>query len=131
MNLFAYGTLMWPAILEAVMGRRLAGAPAALAGYQRLRVKGASYPVVVRAADSAVEGVLYCGLTAAEFQRLDAFEGPEYDRAEIEVAGTKALVYVLGDAHRHIAEAAEWTPEQMRPEDLAAFCPGDPGGYGP
>ena len=120
-NLFAYGTLMWPEVLEAVMGRRLASTPATLAGFKRLRVRGASYPVVVPSAGGRVEGVLYRGLSHGELRRLDAFEGGEYDRVERTVDGVLAQVYVLAEAFRHIAEETEWTPDQMTEKDLAAF----------
>ena len=71
MNLFAYGTLMWPGVLEAVTGRRLKGVNAILEGYIRLRVKGQHYPVVVPSPGDSVEGILYSGLTEGELRALD------------------------------------------------------------
>jgi gamma-glutamylcyclotransferase (GGCT)/AIG2-like uncharacterized protein YtfP len=122
MNLFAYGTLMWPEVLAAVMGRRLAGEEATLAGYERLRVVGQHYPVIVPMTDSDVEGVLYRDLTDQEFDAVDAFEGEEYNRVEVRVGDTTAQVYVLNELFRHIAASEPWHPEQLTPEHLAAFC---------
>ncbi len=122
MNLFAYGTLMWPEVITAVIGRCPAGEPAMLPGYRRLRVKGEHYPVIVRSAGDAVEGIVYCGLTAAEFERLDAFEGEEYDRIAVSIGQVKASVYVLSEEWKHIADSMPWFPEQLSAEHLAAFC---------
>lgn len=122
MNLFAYGTLMWPDILEAVMGRRMAGRHAVLAGYTRLRVKGQHYPAAVPAPDESVEGTLYTGLTPKEFEALDRFEGREYDRIEVDIGGTPVFVYVLAEEWRHIADSSPWTPADLLPEQRAAFC---------
>lgn len=122
MNLFAYGTLMWPEVLESVMGRRVAGTEAVLADYVRLRVKDQHYPAVVQSAGDSTKGLLYRGLTTEEFRCLDAFEGEEYDRIEADIAGTRAFVYVLSSRWRHIAEPKRWHPEELRPEMLARFC---------
>jgi gamma-glutamylcyclotransferase (GGCT)/AIG2-like uncharacterized protein YtfP len=122
MNLFAYGTLMWPEILESVMGRRMAGEKMVLAGYTRLRVKGQHYPVILQSLEDSVEGVLYTNLTAEEFQSLDAFEGVEYDRTEVCISGTPAFVYVLSDDWKHIADSKPWKPEDLAADELAQFC---------
>ncbi|MDF7799646.1 gamma-glutamylcyclotransferase [Pontiellaceae bacterium B1224] len=122
MNLFAYGTLMWPDVLEAVMGRRLNGEKATLSGYTRRRVKGQHYPAVFQASEESVEGILYTGLTGKEFQCLDAFEGVEYERVELAFGDTTAFVYVLSNDWKHIAESEHWLPEMLKPEHLSAFC---------
>ncbi|MBN2162962.1 MAG: gamma-glutamylcyclotransferase [Pontiellaceae bacterium] len=121
MKLFAYGTLMWPEVLEAVIGHRLSGAPDALLGYCRLRVRGEHYPVVVPEEGGRVEGILYDNLSESDFRHLDHFEGEEYERKILKVGETEAAVYVLSDRWRHIAEDSAWHPEQMLPQHLAAF----------
>ena len=95
MNLFAYGTLMWPEVLEAVIGKRLSGVPATLHGYIRLRVKGEHYPVVLPSDAASVEGMLYKGLCDTDFAHLDRFEGVEYDRTAVSQDGIEAQVYLL------------------------------------
>ena len=123
MNLFAYGTLMWPEVLEAVIGRRLFGAPATVDGYLRQRVKGELYPVLVASNPcDKVEGILYRDLSEKDFQRLDRFEGVEYDRQKVRIGMVHAEVYVLSNSWRHIASAEIWHPEDMQKEDLEAFC---------
>jgi len=121
MNLFAYGTLMWPEVLEAVIGRRLQGIPVTLPGYVRLRVKREHYPAIVAAEGDRVEGILYRGLTAPEFARLDRFEGEEYDRRIERAGGAEVQVYVLSDRWKHLAEPVAWNPEDLSPNQLQAF----------
>jgi gamma-glutamylcyclotransferase (GGCT)/AIG2-like uncharacterized protein YtfP len=121
MNLFAYGTLMWPEVLEAVTGRRMTGEKMTLSGYKRLRVKGERYPVVIDSARDSVEGVFYRNLSTREFQCLDRFEGEQYDRIEQTFGAERAFVYVLSKDWKHIAEIEVWGPEHLTEEDLAAF----------
>lgn len=121
MNLFAYGTLMWTEVLESVIGRPLAGVPATLAGYRRIRMRGVHYPAVVSSRNDEVAGVLYDGLSEADFRNLDRFEGEEYERLTVRVAASEAEVYVLSDAWMHLAEDRPWHPEDLKAEHLAAF----------
>jgi gamma-glutamylcyclotransferase (GGCT)/AIG2-like uncharacterized protein YtfP len=123
MNLFAYGTLMWPEVLEAVIGRSLRGTPAMVRGFLRLRVKGRFYPALVDAHfHDAVEGILYRGLTEEEFRHLDRFEGEEYDRREVGIGAGQAQVYVLSRGCRHLADSCLWRPEDVQQEHLETFC---------
>jgi gamma-glutamylcyclotransferase (GGCT)/AIG2-like uncharacterized protein YtfP len=122
MNLFAYGTLMWPEVLKAVVGRRMEGEKATLAGYTRLRVKGQHYPVIIQSLEDSVEGVLYSGLTREEFQYLDTFEGVAYDQVEVKIGEIQTQVYVLSNDWKHLATSEIWKPEQLKPEHLAEFC---------
>ncbi|HSR88284.1 MAG TPA: gamma-glutamylcyclotransferase family protein [Pontiella sp.] len=123
MNLFAYGTLMWPEVLEAVINRPLIGTPASLRGFLRIRVKGACYPALIESRSrDVVEGMLYRDLTEEEFRHLDRFEGDEYERREVLTEADQAHVYVLSHARRHLADSRPWSPEDMGVESLEAFC---------
>lgn len=122
MNLFVYGTLMWPAIVTAVIGRRMVSTPATLRGYARRRVKGECYPGLVSSAADSVEGVLLKGFTELDFELLDGFEGPEYDRIEVLIEGEAAQLYVVADSFRHILDTDTWSPDDLQPGDLMAFC---------
>jgi gamma-glutamylcyclotransferase (GGCT)/AIG2-like uncharacterized protein YtfP len=122
MNLFAYGTLMWPEVLEAVIGKHLDGVPAVLHGYVRLRVKGEHYPAVVPSGSRSVEGLLFKDLSDTDFEHLDRFEGEEYERTAVSLNGIEVQVYVLSDASRDIADCVPWRPEDMKAHHLTAFC---------
>lgn len=54
--------------------------PAILHGYCRRRVRYADYPGMVEDADHTVRGTVVSGITKANLDRLDFFEGSQYDR---------------------------------------------------
>jgi hypothetical protein len=100
MRFFFYGTLLDQDVATLVLGRRLppmAFVPAALPRHARRRVKGASYPIVVRDPKSEVAGAIVVGLSPRDVGRLAAYEGPRYRIAPLKVrlAGTMATVSVF------------------------------------
>jgi gamma-glutamylcyclotransferase (GGCT)/AIG2-like uncharacterized protein YtfP len=125
MNLFVYGTLMWPEIMAEVIGRKMDGRPAVLHDVRRFRVKDQVYPSLVTDPGFTVEGVVYTGLSDAELAALDRFEGPEYDRREVTVqCGAERLsagVYFTSEAGMKLLEPDEWTPEDLPPDNLRCF----------
>ncbi|MFM8637365.1 MAG: gamma-glutamylcyclotransferase family protein, partial [Betaproteobacteria bacterium] len=86
---FTYGSLMWPDIMARVCGREvlaLQHTQAWLLGHVRHPVRGQDYPgLVPQSGAQALQGVLYTGLTPQDLQRLDTFEGQEYERVPVEV----------------------------------------------
>jgi hypothetical protein len=86
---FTYGSLMWPDIMARACGREAAALHherAWLHGHARHPVMGQDYPgLVPHSGAPALQGVLYWGLTPQELQRLDTFEGPEYERVSVMV----------------------------------------------
>ena len=73
--LFAYGTLADPVFAGRLLERRLVPEPAILLDHARGELPGLAYPVALPAAGRQVEGILYRYLTAADYERLDAYEG--------------------------------------------------------
>ena len=61
MNLFAYGTLMFPEVWRQVVGTPHSGTPAAAHGYAAYRVKNAVYPGLVCEEDSSTSGQVFRG----------------------------------------------------------------------
>ena len=97
---FFYGTLLDPDVMALVLGRRLpprAWVPASLLGHARRRVKGASYPIVVRDPRGEVRGAVVRGLSARDMARLTAYEGPGYRVVplRVKVAGAMTTVSVF------------------------------------
>ena len=115
--LFAYGTLMLPKLLERIVGRCLHGRPARCFGYARHPVKNAAYPgmIAVSEAGSVVEGVLYAGLTDAQWLLLDVYETDLYSRRLINVqllqgAALDAFAYVIPPTRAHVVERSrDWS----------------------
>jgi len=92
-RLFAYGTLRDPEVLTAVLGRLPEmGPPGRLPGHVALTVVGQCYPVLVPRAGTATPGTLISGLSSADWQLLDGYEGPGYRRQSVRVAADGGTV---------------------------------------
>lgn len=106
-NLFSYGTLQQEEVQVATFGRRLAGQPDALTGFEQSLVR-IDDPAVVEASGKShhpivaftgrdgdrVAGTVF-EITAAELASADSYEVAAYRRVEARLAsGRRAWVYV-------------------------------------
>lgn len=105
---FFYGTLMAPEVFFTVCYRFSKEEisllkslhefqPALLHGYCRRRVKYADYPGIFPDNDHEVRGMYVTGLTDANMDKLDLFEGSEYERRTVKVR----LLSKTGDDKGH------------------------------
>ena len=94
MRFFFYGTLMDEDVRRAVLGvRSLAPIEkAALDGWRRVKMAGVSYPMIVRARNHRVEGLLMHGLDGRARDLLQRYEGDEYAMLGVEVKTGDATV---------------------------------------
>lgn len=77
MNLFLYGTLRHPRLLDLIGGPGPAVAePASLPGYAVDRDRDSPLPMIVQRDGAKAEGLLLRGLSAVQLDRLDAYELP-------------------------------------------------------
>lgn len=121
-NVFTYGSLMFEPVWQAVVGRACPAEAACVSGFQRLRMRGESYPVALPAtSEHQISGRLYCNLGRRDLLRLDRFEGRAYRRLQVsaclnaEGAEPKpAFIYVLAPGARHRVLNEPWQPEQFR-----------------
>lgn len=125
-DVFAYGTLEIPAVMEAVTGRRFAGREARVAGFARHRLRDRIYPAAVPAPGAVLAGRLYEGVDAATLARLDRYEGRLYARrpvlAELPEGGTRAAeIYLLAEGQHGLLLPEAW--------DRAAFLARHLGSY--
>lgn len=124
---FAYGTLVFDDVMEAVTGRRFQGAPASLAGYARRRIVERSYPGIFPDPTGRTPGRLFVGVDAASLRALDVFEGDLYDRLRLPVspeAGggpVHAWTYVVAERFRHRLSEHTWDPDEFMLEHGEAF----------
>ena len=94
MRFFFYGTLMDEDVRRAVLGvRSLAPTErATLDGWRRVKMAGVSYPMIVRARNHRVDGVLMHGIDGRARDLLQRYEGNEYTILSVEVrAGDSVL----------------------------------------
>lgn len=131
MNLFTYGSLMFPEVWRPVAGGEYTGVAATLSDHAAWKVRGASYPGLVPASGRTTAGVLYVDVSEAAIGRLDAFEGTFYERTVVivrtsEGADVTAFAYVVAPGHRHELEAILWDAEEFRRVHLAGFLTAPP-----
>lgn len=126
MNLFTYGSLMFPDVWLRVAGQAFPTRSARLAGFAAWKVRGESYPGLAPAPAHTTTGVVHLGVTAESARRLDEFEGPFYERAEVIVvlddgSSMPAFAYIVGAPHRTHLEEVLWDAESFRRDHLASF----------
>jgi hypothetical protein len=94
MRFFFYGTLMDEDVRRAVLGvRSLAPSePATLVGWRRVKMAGVSYPMIVRARNHRVDGVLMHGVDGRARDLLQRYEGDEYTIVGIEVQAAGSML---------------------------------------
>jgi gamma-glutamylcyclotransferase (GGCT)/AIG2-like uncharacterized protein YtfP len=130
MHVFAYGTLMEPAVMTAVTGQRFSSLPAELRGYGRFCVQNAVYPGLVAQPAAVTQGVLYCEVDADALASLDTFEAAMYDRRSLAIdvderpTGRRSLsaeVYVTRSSARARLSSEKWDLDQFRRLHLGAY----------
>ncbi len=128
--LYAYGTLIIPEVLEAVIGRRPHWQIGVLQDYACHRVQQQVYPAIVERAGARVSGVVYFALSPEEFTQLDHYEGDLYERrsvrvslggGELEGVEFEADTFVLVDGHHHHLGAEGWDAEEFRRKHLQSY----------
>ena len=125
-NIFAYGTLIMPAVMYAVTSRHFPLQKAILRGYARFTVKGESFPGIIPVTDKSTEGILYFNVDEPSLERLDIFEGDLYQRTPIlvETEGEEILnaeTYVIKPEYRGYLSAKEWDVKEFIQKDLETF----------
>jgi gamma-glutamylcyclotransferase (GGCT)/AIG2-like uncharacterized protein YtfP len=119
-DLFAYGTLRFPAVLVALLGRVPDHTPAVVAGWRVAALHGRVYPVLVPG-EGAAGGVLITGLTAGEWRIIDAYEDEFYELRPLTLlAGCEAWAYLTHDPE--IGLPADWSPEEFGSGHLERFA---------
>ena len=125
--LFFFGTLTDLDVLAYLLERPVDLddlQPATIAGFRRVRARGASYPVLVPAAEGRVEGRLLRKATARDIARINHYESEEY-RAELRPVTTGAGVDTAAWLYLgldHLAStAAPWSLARWQAEHKAGF----------
>lgn len=86
MQIFVYGTLCYPPLLQAVLGHAARSLPAVLPDHAVYWARGGAFPLIVRQPGGQAAGLLLCDLTSADVARLDFYEGGfGYDLADVTV----------------------------------------------
>jgi gamma-glutamylcyclotransferase (GGCT)/AIG2-like uncharacterized protein YtfP len=126
-NIFAYGTLMFEQVWLAVAGMLHKNKKASLIHLKRMSLRGEVYPVLIAGdKNDRVDGVLFFNINRETLAKLDTFEGPQYERREIEVITIDdkilpACTYILKKEFYHIISEKVWDPEHFEKNQLDLF----------
>ncbi|MGH3853103.1 MAG: gamma-glutamylcyclotransferase family protein [Pseudonocardiaceae bacterium] len=96
--LFTYGTLLFPEVLRALLGRVPQSQPASADGWRIATLENRSYPGLVATPGEIAHGRLLIGLSGGEWHLLDNFEDRRYELRQIALlSGQDGLAYVWVD----------------------------------
>jgi gamma-glutamylcyclotransferase (GGCT)/AIG2-like uncharacterized protein YtfP len=113
MNIFTYGSLMFPEVWQRVVRGDYRSAAATIADCRRYAIERETYPGMVRERGGAVTGVVYFDVDTADLAALDAFEGTDYRRETVDVRLATGET-VPADTYFYLATArllnAPWDP---------------------
>ncbi|MGL5827345.1 MAG: gamma-glutamylcyclotransferase family protein [Nocardioides sp.] len=120
MPLFVYGSLLFPEVMEVLIGRNPARTAATVEGWRVVALAGEVYPGLVDSPDSTAGGELIHDLTEWEWRILDAFENDIYDLRPIgsRAGGSAAWAYVLAVPP---TDPRDWDSQGFMDNDLAAY----------
>ena len=124
-NVFAYGVLMMPQVVEALTGNLFTHRPAILHGYSRYIFKGKCYPGIIEDKSGAVEGELYFGIDDRTLSIFDWLEGSIYERhlSKVQVKNkvVQAFTYVVSEKHKHKLDNTAWTLKKFIENDADIY----------
>jgi len=116
-NIFAYGTLMLPEVVEALTGNLFAPKVAVLNGYSRYVFKGRCYPGIIEDENGSVEGVLYTKVDDLTLSIFDWFEDVLYERllltVQIENESIQAFTYIVPKKNHKKLDKLPWSLEKF------------------
>ncbi len=118
MRFFFYGTLLDADVRESVLGERYENLTrGTMIGFVRLHRAGAAYPILVPRTGSSVDGIITGVLGPAQIERLDAYEGAEYERRLMTVRtvdGDQVACFVYVPVPGVDSDGRPWTLEGWR-----------------
>ena len=118
-DLFVYGTLQFPEVLEVLLGRIPQIGAAVLVGWRAAALARRTYPGLIPAT-TTVRGMLLTGLTDDEVVLLDEYESGPYDLRKVALTGGRdAWAYVWTDASSVLA--ADWSADLFAADQLPGF----------
>jgi len=124
-QLFVYGTLRCPKILQAILGRVPVSFPAVLDNHATYFVKEATFPGLVTESGSVVEGRVLGELTEQEVVQIDRYEDDFYERTPVMVAfyrqQMEAETYLVPDPQRGILSEVRWDWQTFEKNHLAEY----------
>jgi gamma-glutamylcyclotransferase (GGCT)/AIG2-like uncharacterized protein YtfP len=126
-NVFCYGSLMYPEVWNLVVEGDYQQQPAKLFGYRRKKIKNEEYPGIIAGnQEDMVEGTIYLNLSNHDLKRLDLFEGDLYLRVKLNCllpqnSYLTAHTYVINPQYQTIVDEQDWDKQQFEQNGLKKF----------
>lgn len=127
MNVFTYGSLMFEKVWKQVVLGDYKSSTGTLHGYRRRCIKNETYPVAFEGnCFERIWGRVYFDITPQDLQRLDAFEGEQYERLSKDIVlddgkSIKADVYILKEEYYDQIEDTPWDVEWFEHVGIEQF----------
>lgn len=114
---------MFPEVMEAVVGRRFPFRYGVVRGYAQFSLNDMPRAAMVPFPDTATEGIVYSDVDEAALHDMDAFVGPDFVRAEVNVEAEngewlEAEAFVLRIRAKKRLTAQPWDEEEFRRKHL-------------
>lgn len=126
MNLFAYGSLAIPEVLQALTGKVFSAQPARLSGYRRFSLQERIYPGIIPYKGGWTDGQLFTDLDASSAQLVASFEDSIYSPRTVTVYTDRgeshdATSYVVDLPSYGILVDTDWSVDVFKDSHLAAY----------
>ena len=112
MNLFVYGTLVFPELYTAITNRQRKKYKAILKGYKRVSLENLPFPALVKASEHTQPGFLIKNIEPEELLLLIDYEGDMYEYEQLEVqldhSVCDAIVFLLKPEFEGLISGEEW-----------------------
>ncbi|MCY1722681.1 gamma-glutamylcyclotransferase [Prolixibacteraceae bacterium Z1-6] len=123
-NLFVYGSLLFPEILEGLTGKLFKTSDAILHGFKRYAVKGADYPAIVENTSSKVKGKIVSGVDEKSMQTITYYEGDQYDIVPLKIVFENDVIETfvfVWNLEQDDLETQDWDAKRFEQESLPYY----------
>jgi gamma-glutamylcyclotransferase (GGCT)/AIG2-like uncharacterized protein YtfP len=123
-NIFIFGTLLSPGILEKLTGKSWKTSSAVLFGYKRYCVKNRDYPAIIKQEDSKTVGLFIENMDDLSLAVVSFYEGDEYEKEKVTVTlnekSVPALTFVWVNGNECL-ENREWDLQYFEKTSLENY----------
>lgn len=126
-NIFCYGPLAQPEVMNALAGRTVQGNPGFLDGYEIGVIAPDALPGAYPAQGGRITGVVYSGITDQDVKILNGFHDSYFEYTDnlpiVPRMGEPAPAssWIIPDRHKDIMSRKAWNTDAFRKNDLTRF----------
>lgn len=126
MNIFTYGSLMFPEVIEALTKQNFLFEDITLANFERCGIIGKQYPGLYEKVGSSVDVRLWFDIDKESLQMLNRFEDSIYERRVINAkcvyrGSVDAIIYVIPPNNEYMLTYEPWDINYFKNKHLAEY----------